>query len=319
MVKLIIFLVTIVSLLISGCISTELEKASQEQTPTTPTVQPVPPKEPTGSTRASTGELSAIQKSAIGEGLGVYPTTPLGSLFEENFDTTLNKNLFEVLDSFKYWDSWFDESKTTVSNGNLLLQTDARDTYNNLLKVGGVRSTAFYTYGKFIIRAKTNPTKGTVSAIYLYNEDKDMEIGGRHEEIDIELSSKFPGKASLVTYHNDNWKNEGLQNQMHRGGIKNIREIAELENFDSTQFNEYVIDWEPGKVTWYINGIKVEEFTDAVPTTPMRIHIDTYNNREWDSFIDVEPSGTGALEIDSMKYLERSKEVFEVISSQKKI
>jgi len=261
--------------------------------PSPPPVYPTPP------VGATTG---VVRPSP----LPGYPTTPLGSAVEENFvGNRINGNVLEVLDGFKYWDSWYTASKTSLSGGILKLSSDANDkTSNNLLKVGGVKSVAFYSYGKFTFRAKINPAMGSVSALYLYNEDKDMERGGKHEEIDVELSSKHPCRASLVTYHNDDWTSSdlGLQNEMHRGGIKDLCQIPGLESFDSRNFNTYVIDWQPGKVRWSVNGIKVEEFTNAVPTTPMKIHLDTYNNHEWDAFIDINPAGAGALQIDFASY-----------------
>lgn len=235
-----------------------------------------------------------------------YPVSPLGQHFLENFqrEGVVPEGLFEIKNQEEFWTSYLSKDKTIVGEGVLRLETDSSDKFNGLLKVGGLRSHAYYSYGSLIVRAKANRAPGTISAIYFYNEDKDRQVGGRHEEIDIELSSKFPCLASLVTFHEDNWKSsdEGIQNRMHHGGVKNICNITGLRNFNSHQFNLYQIDWQPSKVVWTINGIKVWESTQAVPTTPMQIYLDTYNNNEWDAFIDPDPLGKGAFEIDFIKY-----------------
>lgn len=232
-----------------------------------------------------------------------YPIEPRGDSFDEDFDEdSLNEDLFEVKDNMHLWNSWLSGEKVEVREGVLRLQSEAGDTHADLIKVGGVVTQAFYGHGHLMFRARTNPTRGMAGSVYLYNEDKDRDEGGHHEEIDIELSAKFPGLASLVTFHDDDWQNDEKQNAMHRGGLKNIREVPGLESFDSREFNTYVIDWQPGKLTWSINGIQVERFQDAVPTTPMNIHLDTHHNAEWDAFMDSEPEGSGAFEIDSIRY-----------------
>ncbi len=268
--------------------------------------------EPWPNTLDITMKIGPIPQLIPPQPLLEYPATPLGTTFEENFEgNRINENVWEVLNGFKYWDSWYTASKTSLSGGILKLSSDANDKIsNNLLKVGGVKSIAFYSYGKFTFKAKINPAVGSVSALYFYNENKDKEEGGRHEEIDVELSSKYPCKASLVTYHNDDWTSSdlGLQNEMHHGSIKDLCEISGLKSFDSTKFNTYVIDWQPSKVTWYVNDIKVEEFANAVPTTPMQISLDTYNNHEWDAFIDMNPAGAGSLEIDYITYVPFKKQ-----------
>lgn len=231
-----------------------------------------------------------------------YPSEPLGKVFKEEFNNNvLNQDLWEIKDGYDLWDSFLVGEKTFLDSGNLKISTNANDKIDGMLKVGGIYSDAYYSYGTFTIRAKANSAQGTVSSFYLYNEDKDRQEGGRHEEVDIELSSKFPTNASLVTFHNDNWVNDELQNEMHRGGLKDISTIPDLENFDSREFNTYVIEWIPNKITWFVNGIKVEEFTDAIPTTPMLIHIDSHNSKEWD-FVDPEPLGNGSFEIDFVNY-----------------
>lgn len=233
-----------------------------------------------------------------------YPTRPRGIAFTERFSgPAVPTDLFNVLDGYAYGESWYAKEKSSVQNGILSLVSDSRDrTRANLIRIGGVQSLAFYGYGRFTIRAKANPARGIVSEFYLYNEDRPTAEGGRHEEVHLLLSAKEPGKASLVTYHNDNWQNEGLQNAMRRGGIKNLRAIPGLERFDGRQWNTYVIDWRPHRVTWTVNGIKAEEFTQAVPTTPMYFAFDVQHTSTWPAFVDPVPAGAGTFEVDSVSY-----------------
>lgn len=248
------------------------------------------------------GEQEA-DESNLGSPLDGYPSFPIGASFNEEFDSSsLDSNLFEIRDGYKIWDSWYDQTKTTISGGKLLLRCDANDARDGLVKVGGINTVGFFEYGKLEFRAKTNAAQGMVGSIYFYNEDKDRSNGGTHEEIDVELSSLHTDKASLVTFHGDNWQNDLLQNEMHRGGIKDIRTISGLENYDSTQMNTYTVEWKQGVITWTVNDIQVEQLTEAVPTTAMQIIIDTNHNNSWDEFVDPTVSGAGSLELEYIKY-----------------
>lgn len=250
-----------------------------------------------------TGEPDATDSTNSNTPLPGYPLSPTGSSFIEEFDSSsLDPNIFEIRDGYNIWDSWYDQTKVTISGGKLLLRSDANDTHSGLVDVGGINTIGFYSYGKLEFRAKTNAARGMVSSLYLYNEDKDRSNGGTHEEIDVELSSLHTGKASLVAFHGDNWENDALQNEMHRGRIKDLREISGLENYDSTQMNNYSVEWKEGIITWTVNDIQVEQLTQAVPTTPMQIIIDTNHNNSWGEFIDPTVSGVGSFEIERIKY-----------------
>jgi beta-glucanase (GH16 family) len=237
-----------------------------------------------------------------------YAVAPRGRAFRENFSGgAVNPDRFEVLDGYAYWDSWYTAGKTAVRDGALQLAAQAGDRQGRYLRVGGAASRALYPYGTFTFRARANPMPGMVSALYLYNEDKDATQGGTHEEIDVELSAKHPNQASLVTYHKDDWTSAdlGLQNDMHRGGVVDLRAIRGLQTFDSRRWNTYVIDWGPGRVIWRVNGVQAAEFTNAVPTTPMKIHLDTYHTREWSDFVEPTPRGSGALLVDLVSFVPR--------------
>ena len=141
-----------------------------------------------------------------------------------------------------------------------------------------------------------------IGVLHLYKQDKDRSAGGRHDEIDVELSSQAPGVISWDTYRDDNWKNDYRQNAMHRGDFTNTHRIRGLEAFDSTRFNTYVIDWRPHRVTWLINGIPIASASEAVPTMPMEIRLDVYYKRAWNAFLGIKPAGTGGLEIRAVSY-----------------
>jgi beta-glucanase (GH16 family) len=252
---------------------------------------------------------SQVLPTAVERGpLPGYAVAPRGGAFRDDFSgSAVNTDRFEVLDGYAYWDSWYTVGKTSVRGGSLQLTARAGDRQGRYLRVGGVASRALYNYGVFTFRARANPMRGMVSALYLYNEDTDAAQGGTHEEIDVELSPEHPGHASLVTYHKDDWTSAdlGVQNDMHRGGVMNLRTIRGLETFDSRQWNTYVVDWRPGRVIWRVNGVQAAEFTNAVPTTPMRIHLDTYHTREWSDFVDPTPRGAGALLVDVVSFVPR--------------
>ncbi len=232
-----------------------------------------------------------------------YPQEPIGTAFVEEFNAdTLSATLFRPVSAGRYWDSWLDGSLVTLTHGVLVVSSQIPDTRKELPRVGGVVSTAYQLYGRFSFRARAKLAKGMVAALHLYNEDRGRYAGGRHEEIDLELSSDAPDGLSWDTYHDDDWTNDSHQNTMHHGDFARTHHMRGLEGFDSRQLNTYVIEWRSDRVNWFVNGVQVATASDAIPTAPLQIRLDLYHNRRWDEWLGITPSGTGMLEVDWVRY-----------------
>ena len=232
-----------------------------------------------------------------------YPQKPMGTAFVEEFNADeLSATLFRPIHAGRYWDSWLDGSLVTLTNGLLVVSGRATGTSEELPKVGGVVSTAYYSYGWFTFWARASLAKGMVAALHLYNEDRDRYASGRHEEVDLELSSDAPDVISWDTYHDDDWTNDVHQNAMHRGNFSRTQHTPGLEEFDSRRFNTYAIEWHPDHVSWFINGVQIATATDAIPTVPLRIRLDLYHNRRWDEWLGIKPSGAGTLQADWVRF-----------------
>lgn len=84
--------------------------------------------------------------------------------------------------------------------------------------------------------------------------------------------------------------------------MQDIHKTAGLASFNSHEYQTYVIDWQPGRVSWYVNGVKIRELTQALPTTPMQLHLDSHHSDQWDAFVETKFAGAGAAKVDSVRY-----------------
>jgi beta-glucanase (GH16 family) len=56
-------------------------------------------------------------------------------------------------------------------------------------------------------------------------------------------------------------------------------------------FHTYAFDWEPGSITWYVDGVKAYDLSGDVPVTPGKIMMNA-----WNGFNANEESGFNANE-----------------------
>ena len=238
----------------------------------------------------------------------VYPQTPAGGAFRLTFDeNAFPAEYFEekgLPDYAEYWDSRLVAGRVKVRGGKVRIASMAADWDGTRFTSGGVASLAFTGYGDYTFRLKASAMPGVVTALYLYNETKDLSLGGRHEEIDVELSGALhPGKASIVSYHNaPAGVSDDTGTDQFAGGIMDLRRFSGLQRFNAAVFNTYHIRYRPGEIVWRVNGREVYRTRRAVPAAPMQLHFDTYHNVGWDDFTTTPPEGAGAAELDSLSF-----------------
>ena len=114
-----------------------------------------------------------------------------------------------------------------------------------------------FTYGRFECRAKVPKGQGYLPAFWLMANDENVYgQWPRCGEIDcMEVMGQETNKAyGTIHYGNPHSESQGTYT------------ITDGADF-SDDFHTFTCDWEPGKITWYVDGVKYHEESDWHSTT----------------------------------------------------
>ena len=115
-----------------------------------------------------------------------------------------------------------------------------------------------FTYGRFEVRAKVPNGQGYLPAFWLMANDENVYgQWPRCGEIDcMEVMGQDTNKLyGTIHYGNPHAESQGTYTI--KGGEKSF----------SDDFHTFTCDWEPGKITWYVDGIKYHEESNWHSTT----------------------------------------------------
>lgn len=144
-------------------------------------------------------------------------------------------------------------SQVTFSGGIMRLALEQDSKHHPPYKSGEYRSNDFYGYGLYEVRMKPASNIGIVSSFFTYTGPSD---NNPWDEIDIEFLGKDTTQVQLNYYTDGTGGHEVLINL----------------GFDaSAAYHTYAFDWEPGSITWYVDGNPVHTATANLPVTPGRI------------------------------------------------
>ena len=192
-------------------------------------------------------------------------TTNWTPTFNDEFDNTLNRAVW----GSDYPNGGNGELQQYVSDNsrnNYLVQDSSlqliarKESYNNRAYTSGIIHTQhrfFQKYGYFEMRARIPSGKGLWPAFWLMPNP-----GEGVPEIDVmEILGQQPN-ITYMTFHYDNDAGVYSQDQTEWTG----------PNF-SADWHTFAIDWQPGSLTWYVDGVAQKEITDAaiIPNVPMFI------------------------------------------------
>jgi Ca2+-binding RTX toxin-like protein len=190
-----------------------------------------------------------------------------------------------------YWNNafWWDGAQNSVGNGELTIGMDKMD--NGIWSVGGLSTMPYqgapagyghsFTYGRVEIRAKTSvEVEGAGPCFLLWPSDNSWP-----PEVDILETPKGGGGMFTVHYPGPGGGEEG------RGYDSQFFDI------DYSQWHTYTLDWLPGRLTLYVDGVKVAETTKDVPTIPMSVGLQGHVGNEWDGWYG-NPNDTGINSVD---------------------
>ena len=117
-----------------------------------------------------------------------------------------------------------------------------------------------FTYGLFECRAKVPKGEGYLPAFWLMaaNEDENDEYGVWPTCGEIDMMEVLGNETDLVhgTIH------YGLPRKQNQGKYK----ITKAGESFSDTYHTFATKWEPGKITWYVDGIKYYETSDWFST-----------------------------------------------------
>ena len=236
----------------------------------------------------------AAQKPAA-----VAPDKPGWRLtFDDEFDGS-------GLDTVKWIDSYPDGVRT---HSNQELEYYAPDGYRvdagHLHLIGERRAMAGHeytsgivtTYGKFAqkygwfeARVRVPRGKGYWPAFWLLPSDKTWP-----PEIDVlEVLGHEPNKVYLTNHYSDA---QG-KHQSHGGSFTG-------PDF-SQDFHTFAVDWEPGLVVWYVDGVERFRSTEGVPDTPMYVIANLAVGGDWPGNPDATTHFPGSMDIDYVRVYQK--------------
>jgi len=217
-------------------------------------------------------------------------------IFDDEFsETNLDKSHYQ-----EYWGpisaSWFNGMDALIlQDGLLRLKIDKQDVYQNGTNyhytASGFTQKISQSYGRWVVRARFPQGKGTQAYMSLWRTDYNWP-----PEIDFaEVRGVLP--------------TENVFSEHYSKGGQVLWDGFKMENIDWTnQFHEYTVDWQPGSITLYVDGVKQYTAPQNFDTFPMMLALGTLVGNCGD-FADC-PNGSTAfptyLDIDYIRIYQKS-------------
>src|SRR5947209_13694270 len=183
----------------------------------------------------------------------------------------------------------FDSSAISVSNGNVHIEAN-KERINGMDYLAGIINTDtkyYFTYGYFDIRAKMPKGDGLWGSIWLYNQ------AGDSNEIDIvELLGKDPTTAHQTMHSTTSGKHQysSIGTDWTRG------------------YHDYAVKWQPGRLTFYIDGIVGGTVANGVPAEKLflMVNLDVGGRNTWSGPPDISTPWPSYINIDYVKVYQQS-------------
>lgn len=117
------------------------------------------------------------------------------------------------------------------------------------------RTGQYYSYGYYGVCMKAAKGSGIVSSFFTY-------LGDPWDEIDIEFLGKNTTQVQFNYYTN---------------GVGGHEFLFDLGFDASSQFHEYGFLWQPGSITWYVDGVPAHTATKDIPSHGGNIMMNLWN------------------------------------------
>ena len=156
---------------------------------------------------------------------------------------------------------WRPDALATTSNG-LMLELSDRGGKLRPIGCGELHTNKLYTYGLYEARMRSAAGSGLNTAFFTYTGAPESK---EHNEIDFEFLGKDPHFVQV---------NYFIADEVKHGYMVPL-------GFDASKaFHDYAFDWEPTKITWYVDGKPVHETETgaAMPTIGSHIFFSLWSN-----------------------------------------
>ncbi len=157
---------------------------------------------------------------------------------------------------------------------------------------------SFETRARFVDDAANPLRRGVIGGIFLFGVDANFPQQNERDEIDFELLSNFPQDFISTNIFNDDGFNSA-------GNFV----ISSLPGLDTTQFNDYRIEWRIDSTRFFVNDQLIREDTTDLALEPQdfRLNINTQGPSFSAAFSDeIQPTSNPAnnqifiMEVDSL-------------------
>lgn len=179
----------------------------------------------------------------------------------------------------------------SVSGGQLHLTATRQPQGGMPYSSGMIASYSHFSqlYGWFEIRTKVPAGKGMWPAFWLLPANDTWP-----PEIDVlEILGNEPDKV----YMTNHW---GSWNDHHQHGVG-------WTGPDFSQgFHTFAIDWEPGLIVWYVDGIERARSTQGVPDIPMYVIANLAVGGDWPGDPDATTPFPASMDIDYIRVYKRA-------------
>ncbi len=144
-------------------------------------------------------------------------------------------------------------------------------------------------YGRFEIRCRVPKGKGMWPAFWLLPQPLAWP-----PEIDVlEILGHQPQKA-YFTHH---FLNDQRQHKSHGG-------FWVGPDF-SAGFHDFVVEWSPERIVWFVDGVERFRSEDSIPRTPMYMLINLAVGGDWPGALDAETVFPATFDVDYVRVYEK--------------
>jgi beta-glucanase (GH16 family) len=188
---------------------------------------------------------------------------------------------------------WYAADGCEVGKGRLRLKGEKREWEGHPYTSGMVTSYGKFAqqYGWFEIRAKFPKGKGYWPAFWLLPETKAWP-----PEIDVlEILDQEPNKV----YMTNHWRDETGKHRSKGGSWVG-------PDF-SADYHVFAVEWKPGEIIWYVDGVERFRSTEGVPAEPMYVIANLAIGGTWGGYPDETTVFPGYMDIDYIRVYKRKE------------
>jgi len=206
--------------------------------------------------------------------------------WEDNFDAFDSSRWSKESHTFHNNLVQFDPANVSFQNGTMRLHLTKRKTAKKDYAGAEYRTKEKFSYGRFVVRAKFPKGSGIITSFFTFR----APAKPRWQEIDVEILGRDTSRVQFTYF----W-----------GWPPNY----DAQTFDvpfrtDDGFHEYVFEWIPGQITWYVDGREMYSVNDdKVPYLEQQIMMNIWisGDEKWAGEFDeaVLPTYT---EYDYVKY-----------------